>query len=441
VLEVGANLEKALDGGGFSTAGRSTQDSVVRYRLRSLQAAAYHAEGRSCLLVMDEADTLMNLGEKGLINQLMDRIRTPVVWIANQLPQVERSTLRRFDYALSFRKLNEAQRRKLWVRILEKHGAADLLSVEALEGLARRHPAAAGSIELAVRNALDLKAGGSPLTPLRILEGVLRSQGKLLRFEEDGAFKTVRAPFYTLEGLNLKGDVQAILRSALAFNSRWKDSHHANGPCNLTLLLYGAPGTGKTEFARYLARELDRPLLSRKASDLLDMFVGGTEKNLREAFADARDQGAVLLLDEADSFLQSRAEARNSWEVTQVNELLTHMDGFTGMLICCTNFEGHLDPASRRRFHLKLEFGYLKGNGARHFWRVFFAGRTAYEPDEEFFLELCALPLLAPGDFKAVYERTRYFESEDRTPEALLEELKNEISFKDARAGRRLGLQ
>jgi hypothetical protein len=144
-------------------------------------------------------------------------------------------------------------------------------------------------------------------------------------------------------------------------------------------------------------------------------------------------------LDEADSFLQSREDAKHSWEVTQVNELLTQMENFNGLLVCSTNFEGGLDPASRRRFHLKLEFGYLQGIGARHFWNVFFANRVAREPDEEFFLELCALPLLAPGDFKAVYERLRYFSQEEVFPEAVLEELRREVGFKDRYAGRQIG--
>jgi transitional endoplasmic reticulum ATPase len=72
-------------------------------------------------------------------------------------------------------------------------------------------------------------------------------------------------------------------------------------------------------------------------------------------FDEARDEEAVLLLDEADSFLQDRTLAHRQWEVTEVNELLTQMEGFDGLFIC-TNLLDHLDPAALRRFGLKLEF-------------------------------------------------------------------------------------
>ena len=122
------------------------------------------------------------------------------------------------------------------------------------------------------------------------------------------------------------------------------------------------------------------------------------------------------------------------------NELLTQMESFTGLLVCATNFEGSLDQASRRRFHLKLEFGYMQGDDARHFWKMFFAGRVSHEPDEEFFQQLCAVPLLTPGDFKAVHERMRYFPSAEITHESVLEELRSEVALKDGRAGRSLGI-
>ena len=73
-------------------------------------------------------------------------------------------------------------------------------------------------------------------------------------------------------------------------------------------------------------------------------------------FAAARQQNAVLVLDEADSFLSDRRGARQSWEVTQVNELLTQMEAFDGIFICTTNLMEKLDPASLRRFAFKVRF-------------------------------------------------------------------------------------
>ena len=103
------------------------------------------------------------------------------------------------------------------------------------------------------------------------------------------------------------------------------------------LCLYGPPGTGKTEFGHYLAQQLDKRLVVRRASDILDKYVGGTEANIAEMFSEAKRENAVLLLDEADSFLRDKNHARQSWEITQVNELLTQMEAYDGIFICSTN--------------------------------------------------------------------------------------------------------
>jgi SpoVK/Ycf46/Vps4 family AAA+-type ATPase len=73
-------------------------------------------------------------------------------------------------------------------------------------------------------------------------------------------------------------------------------------------------------------------------------------------FAAAAAEPSVLILDEADSFLQSRSQAKHSWEVTQVNELLTQMEEYEGLFICTTNLLEKLDAASLRRFDWKIAF-------------------------------------------------------------------------------------
>ncbi len=118
-------------------------------------------------------------------------------------------------------------------------------------------------------------------------------------------------------------------------------------------------GTGKTAFAHHLGQVLDHPVLVKRGSDLLGMFLGQTEAQIANAFREAREENAILVIDEADSFLRDRKGATRQWEVTQVNELLTQMESFDGIFVASTNLIDMLDEASLRRFDFKIRFDYL----------------------------------------------------------------------------------
>lgn len=172
-----------------------------------------------------------------------------------------------------------------------------------------------------------------------------------------------------------------------------------------SLCFYGLPGTGKTALAEHIALQLDMPLLIKPASELLNMYLGETEKNIAKMFDEARSEGAILLLDEADSFLRDRSQANRSWEVTQVNELLQRMERFPGIFICTTNLFSAVDAAALRRFTFKLEFMALKplqrlqmlANEAKlDLSAMSEADRSSLE------IDLQLIQYLTPGDFAVV---------------------------------------
>ena len=115
---------------------------------------------------------------------------------------------------------------------------------------------------------------------------------------------------------------------------------------------------------------------------------------------------AVLPLDEADTFLQERKGAQRSWEISQVNEMLTQMGDFPGIFIASTNFMDSLDEAALRRFDLRIRFGYLKPDQA---WGMFqdVAHRLGLEPKAEARAALGPLAILTPGDFANVVRQAR----------------------------------
>ncbi|MBN8510456.1 MAG: ATP-binding protein [Burkholderiales bacterium] len=169
-----------------------------------------------------------------------------------------------------------------------------------------------------------------------------------------------------------------------------------------SLCFHGAPGTGKTALAEHIAQHLSRPLLVRQASDLLSKYVGETEQNMARMFDEAQHEDAVLLLDEADSFLRSRRLAERHYEVSEVNEMLQGMERFAGVFICTTNLFDDLDEAALRRFTFKLRFRPLtRAQRERMFIAEALGGDGGALGDEQR-ARLAQLDQLVPGDFAAV---------------------------------------
>lgn len=200
------------------------------------------------------------------------------------------------------------------------------------------------------------------------------------------------------------------------------------------LCFYGPPGSGKTALAYYIVEQVNKPLLQKHASDILSCFVGMTEKLIAEMFRQAKEEDAVLLLDEADSFLQDRRGAHRSWEITQVNELLVQMEAFDGLFICSTNLMDSLDQAVLRRFDLKISFGYLKPDQA---WNMFVLALTESGGDnpephvpESVLARLARLVNLTPGDFATVIRQARVL-GKSYDAEQLLAALEEECRAKE----------
>jgi transitional endoplasmic reticulum ATPase len=399
--------------------------------------------GSGSLLIVDEADNILNTrsswfkrGEtqdKGWLNQLLDEPGVRMIWITNDIEGIEKSVLRRFSFSLKFNPFSRQQRIHLWNNIISRNRCKTFFSEEDIAALAKKHDASPGAIDLAMKKALECR----PCSKDNIHQALhlgLEAHRALFHLDVKPVQKDTIESAYSLEGLNIKADLPSLLLQLNRFDQFLRKGFRKDVR-NLNLLFYGPPGTGKSELARYLAEHLDRELICKRPSDLLDPYVGVAEKNIRRAFEKAEQEGAVLVLDEVDSLLFPRESAIRSWEISFTNEFLTQMERFTGILICTTNRLTGMDSAAIRRFNQKLGFDYLLPEGNKIFYQKLLQ-RLVNEPIGGVTeAALMKLHNLSPGDFKTVRDRYAFFPSEELSHEMLLNALKEESSIKDIHKG------
>ena len=408
------------------------RESILRHRLRTLQLAAIQFENQNAIILVDEADQILNGLEKGMLNMIMEEIYTPIVWITNNIRSIEESTRRRFDFSMEFKNFNAEKRADQLRSVLETLNVPDMISEEDIKSIAAEFPVTVGGYTYAAQQAMHIASTDKGLA-VNVMRKMLEAHANLLNIKCDNKReKTTHAPAYTFSGINIDGDIDEVMEIAECYNAQWDNLGDKTAPRSLNILLYGAPGTGKTEFARFLARKLNRNLIIKRASDLKGMFVGETEMRIRAAFEEAEESYSILLFDEADSMISDRSNAFQNHEVSQVNEVLTQLENFNGIFIASTNFNGNLDTASRRRFALKLKFNYLNSEGIENIWKSFFPTLDCPEQIKEF-------KMLAPGDFNAVYSKLRYLPAERLTPERITKELEKELEAKENRPNRKMG--
>jgi ATPases of the AAA+ class len=320
-----------------------------RVRLDAAKMAQMFLEDRlGAVLLFDEMEDAFRKSDqlaKGWFNQMLEENRAPVIWISNNISAVDPAFLRRFDF------------------IVEIEGTGSDRQADKLKQTLSELPVAPTWVSEVARKpwmtpalARNLAEVGRYLPQRQImrnqqrLESMLRQRlevmgeripGRILPKAQKSDFPEFRA-----EWINTKPTL-------------WNVERFVREEGSARICLYGPPGAGKTAYAQELAKRLNKPFMLQSGSDLLGMYVGQTEKNIAEMFDKAERSGAVLLLDEADTFLYSRNMAHRSWEISAVNEFMVRLERFEGVFLATTNRFDSFDKAILRRFQMKVEFGYL----------------------------------------------------------------------------------
>jgi len=373
------------------------------------------AKAKNSVLLFDEVEDVFPVMEhsffgssrssdmkKAWVNNILEENKIPTFWLCNSTHQIDPSYLRRFDFVLKLRPLTSQVR----LRILKKYLSELPVSEKWLVDLAEQEHLVPAIVERAAKVASHLSAEGEEnieYTLEKIIGNTLEVMGLPRGARKKGAQNTQ----YRLDYLNADTDLRALCEGLSKANSA-------------RICLYGAPGTGKTAFAHYLADFLGKTVLVKRASDILSKWVGQAAEN---------DQ--ILVLDEADSFLQERQSASHAWEVSQVNELLVQMEVFKGIFIASTNLMKHLDAASIRRFEFKIKFDFMKPEQTWTLFKQVLAeqGGVTDESTEHFKNTVFRLDKIAPGDFAAVIRRSLSL-GEPITAQSLIDGLRKELKAK-----------
>jgi transitional endoplasmic reticulum ATPase len=361
---------------------------------------------------------------KSWLNSFLDNPRRKIIWIVNWTDLMDESVKRRFAFSIRFDRFSTKERRRLWETCAKDKGVS--IAPELIGKLANEFDASAAGIAQAIDILESARSTAKDIPDEKALRAALRSQERLIRGEASAALPPIVAS-YDPEIINCDTSVPTMLKALRSWQAKGDEKDRRG----LRFLFWGPPGTGKTELCKHLAKESELGLVQKRASELLSMFVGGTEKNVASAFAEAARSNSILLLDEADSFLRSRASASRSWEVTEVNEFLTQIESFPGILVACTNSLESLDHASLRRFQFKIGFDLLRQEGLAKLLGLLWP-RIEWSGDSAARIESLA-GTLSIGDVAATAGRLEY-SGEEPDAAMVLEELEKERVIKAPRA-------
>lgn len=402
--------------------------------------------GDGSLVIVDEADNLLNtqnywfshgeIQDKGWLNQLLEGPGARMIWITNDISAIADSVMRRFAFSVHFRSFNRRQRLSLWESVLRRHRVKSCFNSEEINGLVNRYPVSAAIIDLSIRKALETSKPGE----VAFKETVTMNLDAHLTLINDGDKPQTKEKIeenYSIDGLNIEGDLPVIMEHLEEFDRCLRRSDQQNAVRNFNLLFYGPPGAGKSELARYIAGHLERELTVKRVSDVVSPYVGETEQNISRVFSEAEAAEAVLVIDEADSFLFNRSRAVRSWEISHTNEFLTQMERFRGILICTTNRFEDLDQASVRRFNYKIGFRCLKPEGNVIFYKKLLSPLTSDPLNKEGEDMLENIGDLTPGDFRVVRDRFAIFPQGKVTHDMMVQALREEAQIKKLQEGKK----
>lgn len=302
-------------------------------------------------------------------------------------------------------------RRDAWERVLVRLGLdAREGSGEVADDLARAYRLVPSMIDRAAEVAEIATPGRRPEV------ADLRAAVRSIEARRFGRSVTRVDPRVVIDDLVLPPRVLTLLRDVVG-NVRHRDLvreewgiGRLSGRAGVSCLLTGPSGTGKTLSAEAVAGELGVDLYTIDLSQVIDKYVGETEKNLERIFASAEGANAVLFFDEADALFGKRTDVRDAhdrYANVEVAYLLQRIEAFDGVSMLATNLPGNVDEAFARRFDVILRYTLPDAVDRARLWHRHLPDTLPLGDDLD--IEFLARALDVPGGVIANICRTAAF--------------------------------
>jgi len=343
-----------------------------------------------------DSDDLDDERTRELLNEWHDE----VMWVApvEARAPAEIAGTRAIGY-VDLPEPDSATRSLLWQQVLPARCSDDVRPEE----LAYRYRFGPGRIRQAVAMAEAEKTalGESSLSRERLDASCRRTSDRInglaQRLRLDAESDDLVVPDEVKRELGL---VMAWLRHGATLMADWDVARRLGVGRSLACLFHGPPGTGKTLAARVLARTSGLDLYRVDLSQVVNKYIGETEKNLGRLFEEARSANALLFFDEADALFGKRTEVKDAhdrYANLETGFLLQRIEEHEGCVILATNLHRNMDEAFLRRIHVVAEFP-IPGPAERlRIWDQHIPSRRTDDVDLEFLAQRFAI---AGGDIR-----------------------------------------
>ena len=337
------------------------------------------------IILYDEAEDFFRKHDedsqsKFAVNDILENNATPIIWTVNDLRCIEPSYFRRFTYTLNIDSLPMSIYTKILNKLCDKYG---------------------------INISEEIKKQFEYYKPsLGITEKVLKNYSVVKNKSEKNLLEDLQN---SLQAQNYGCKINSPICNDFNFNSKLVNTSEnidelitnikTLGRLDFSMLLYGVPGTSKTSTCRYIAEQLGLKIINKNYTELSSMWVGETEKNIKNLFEEAKRDKAFIIIDECDVLLQNRNKAYRSWEITQTEALLTCMENHPYPFAMTTNLYENLDQAVMRRILYKLKFDYLTEDQIKEAFKFFFNIELT---------ERLHLSKLTSGDFALIKKQAQF---------------------------------